>query len=372
VRPAEPLSRLRNLGFQEVTAPGLTFEQVRVDRDALEVVGTRPALGTLVSVTAISSSSAHGEVAIAAAFAELDRLVEIFSRHEPDSALSTLNDAGHLTGPPPELVRVLERSRYFHALSQGAFDVTVKPVLDLLGLRFPATAPTAGELRDVAALVGAEHLTVKRRRIRFARGGMGVTLDGIAKGYIVDRMADVLGRHEIRRFLINAGGDIRARGYIVDRMADVLGRHEIRRFLINAGGDIRARGLKESRRPWMVGVRDPSTDAVLPDVIALQDGAVATSGSYERFFDPAHRFHHIIDPASGQSPSVAWSVSVTAPTALAADALATTVFVLGPEAGMRLLEALPECAGFILTEGGVQRRSSRWPGLTIGQKESIV
>jgi len=342
VRPAEPLSRLRNLGFQEVTAPGLTFEQVRVDRDALEVVGTRPALGTLVSVTAISSSSAHGEVAIAAAFAELDRLVEIFSRHEPDSALSTLNDAGHLTGPPPELVRVLERSRYFHALSQGAFDVTVKPVLDLLGLRFPATAPTAGELRDVAALVGAEHLTVKRRRIRFARGGMGVTLDGIAKGYIVDRMADVLGRHEIRR------------------------------FLINAGGDIRARGLKESRRPWMVGVRDPSTDAVLPDVIALQDGAVATSGSYERFFDPAHRFHHIIDPASGQSPSVAWSVSVTAPTALAADALATTVFVLGPEAGMRLLEALPECAGFILTEGGVQRRSSRWPGLTIGQKESIV
>jgi len=341
VRPAESLSRLRNLGFQEVTAPGLTFEQVRVDRDTLEVVGTRPALGTLVSVTAISSSSAHGEVAIAAAFAELDRLVEIFSRHEPDSALSTLNDAGYLAGPPPELVRVLERSLYFHALSRGAFDVTVKPVLDLLGARLPACPPSAGELRDAAALVGAEHLVVKRRTLRFGRPGMGVTLDGIAKGYIVDRMADVLACHGVGR------------------------------FLINAGGDIRAHGLKERSRPWMVGVRGPA-DGEFPDAIALRDRAVATSGGYERFYDRERRFHHIIDPASGQSPAAAWSVSVVAPSALAADALATTVFVLGPEAGLRLIERLPDCAGFIVTAGGEGRRSRRWNGLRRSQEECIT
>lgn len=336
------LSRLWSLGFQEVTTAALAFEHVRLERDAVQVIGTRPAMGTRVSVTAIASSPALGEAAIGAAFAELDRLVGIFSRHASDSALSALNDAGRLAGPPPELVRLFERSLYFHALSRGAFDVTVKPVLDLLGTCPPERLPTPGELRDAAALVGAGHLTVRRRRIQFGRPGMGVTLDGIAKGYIVDRMADVLACHGARR------------------------------FLINAGGDIRARGLKEAGRPWTVGMRDPSSGGVLPETISLRDGAVATSGSYERFFDPAHQFHHIVNPASGRSPNAAWSVTVTAPSALAADALATAVFVLGPAAGMRLLESLPECAGFILTEEGVQQRSSRWRGQSIEQKEWIA
>ena len=88
----------------------------------------------------------------------------------------------------------------------------MKPVLDLLDARFPATAPSTGELRDAAALVGARHLTLERCTIRFARPGMGVTLDGIAKGYIVDRMADIVACHGLHRYLINAGGDIRARG----------------------------------------------------------------------------------------------------------------------------------------------------------------
>ncbi|MBI2403402.1 MAG: FAD:protein FMN transferase [Gemmatimonadetes bacterium] len=342
MRPAEPLSRLRNLGFQVATAPGLTFEQVRLARDAFQVIGTRPSLGTLVSVAAISASAACCEAAIAAAFAELDRLVPIFSRHEPDSALSTLNDAGRLAGPPPELVRVLERSLYFHGLSRGAFDVTVKPVLDLLDARFPARAPSAAELRDVAALIGAGHLSVGRRAIRFSRPGMGVTLDGIAKGDIVDRMADVLTCHGVRRFLINAGGDVRAAGH------------------------------KEGHRPWTVGVRDPSSGGVLPGAIELRDGAVATSGGYERFYDSERLFHHIINPASGHSANVAWSVSVWAPTSLAADALATTVFVLGPEAGMRLLETLSDCAGLIVTEDGVQRPSRRWRWLSRNQEEGIA
>lgn len=338
---AESLSRLRTLGFQEVTASALSFEQVRIEPDAFQVIGTRPALGTLVSVQAIASSAAQGETAIVAAFAELDRLVGIFSRYEPASALSTLNDAGRLVGPPPELVRVLERSRYFYALSRGAFDVTVKPVLDLFDARFPQREPSAGELRDAAALVGAGHLTVRRRAVRFNRPGMSVTLDGIAKGYIVDCMADALAGHGVDR------------------------------FLIDAGGDIRSRGLKEQGRPWVVGVRGPA-DGVFPDAIALKDGSVATSGSYERFYDPEHRFHHIVNPVSGLSPVAAWSVSVVAPTALAADALATTVFVLGPEAGLQLLETLPECAGFIVTADGEARQSRRWSGLTLSQKECLA
>lgn len=339
---AETLSRLRNLGFQEVATPGLSLEQVRLGRDVIQLTGTRPALGTLVSVTAISPSATRGETAIAEGFGELDRLAGIFSRYEQASALSTLNDVGYLTGPPPELVRVLERSLSFHALSRGAFDVTVKPVLDLLGALLPERAPSAAELRDAAALVGARHVAVKRGAIRFARSGMGVTLDGIAKGYIVDRMAQVLASHGIRR------------------------------FLINAGGDIRARGLKQPGRPWSVAVRDPRQDGAFLDVIVLVDGAVATSGGYERFYDRARQFHHIVNPVSGESPNTAWSVSVVAPNALAADALATTVFVLGPEPGLALLEALPGCAGLIVAAGGAQRRSSGWSRLSIGREEGIT
>jgi len=342
VGTADSLTRLRSLGFQEVTAPALSFEQVRLGQDSIQLIGTRAALGTRVSVSAISDSAEGDAASIAGAFAELDRLAGLFSRYQSDSALSTLNDAGHLDAPPPELLRVLERARYFHALSRGAFDVTVKPVLDLLAARSPATAPSANELRDVAALVGAGHLKVKRRTITFARPGMSATLDGIAKGYIVDRMADVLTCHGIHR------------------------------FLIDAGGDIRVRGLKQPGRPWTVAVRDPSTDGVLPDAIPLREGAVATSGGYERFYDAGRRFHHLVSPASGCSPAGTWSVSVIAPNALAADALATTVFVLGPDAGMKLLEQLPDCAGMIVTEGGAQRRSRRWHGLSLRQEERIA
>jgi thiamine biosynthesis lipoprotein len=342
VGTADSLTRLRSLGFQEVTAPALVFAQVPLARDCTQVIGTRPALGTRVSVSAISSSAERNEVSIAGAFAELDRLAGIFSRYESDSALSVLNDAGHLAAPPPELVRVFERALYVHALSRGAFDVTVKPVMDLLAARFPAAAPSASELRDAAARVGACHLAVKRRIIRFQRPGMGATLDGIAKGYIVDRMADLLTCHGIHQ------------------------------FLIDAGGDIRVNGLKQPGRPWTVAVRDPATDGVLPQAIALRGGAVATSGGYERFYDPGRRFHHLIDPSSGCSPAGTWSVSVIAPNALAADALATTVYVLGPDAGLSLLEQLPDCAGMIVTEGGAQRHSRRWNGFSIGQKECIA
>ncbi|MBI3983417.1 MAG: FAD:protein FMN transferase [Gemmatimonadetes bacterium] len=338
---ADKLAQLRTLGFEDALPLAVSFEQVRLERDAVKVIGTRPALGTLVSVTVVASSPAQGETAIERAFAELDRLAAILSRYESTSALSALNEAGYLTGPPPELLRVLERALYYHALSRGAFDVTVKPVLDLLAARLPANPPTAGELKDAAALVGTEHVAVRRKAIRLERSGMGLTLDGIAKGHIVDRMADVLACHGMLR------------------------------FLIDAGGDIRARGIKEPDRPWTVAVRGRSPGA-FADVIGLRDGAVATSGGYERFYDPQRRFHHIVNPASGGSPDLAWSVSVVAPTALAADALATAVFVLGPDDGLRLIERLPDCAGFVVPAGGADRRSRRWSRFSIWQEEPIV
>lgn len=337
-QPAAGLEGLRDLGFDEVTTPSVVIQAIPLDHRTVEVIGTRPALGTLVSVTAVVPAADLGQTAIGQAFAELDRQVGTFSRFESASALSVLNERGRLEGAPPELGDVVSRAIGLHGASGGAFDVTVKPLLDL----WAGGTPADGEVRDAAALVGTAHLAVGRREIRFARGGMGVTLDGIAKGFIVDRMA-----------------------------AELL-RHGVRRFLIDAGGDLFARGRNPRGEAWRVGVRDPAGGEAVPAVIALPHGAVATSGGYARFLDPARTVPHIVTPATGRPPRAAASASVIAPDALTADALATAVFVLGAPDGLRLVERFRGCAAFVLDEAGAAHRSSRWAAFAVRPEEGSI
>jgi thiamine biosynthesis lipoprotein len=324
-----------------VTAP-LVFDRGPAGAGAVEVVGARPAMGTRVAVTAVGPAPAPIEEAIAAAFDELDRLVAIFSRYESASAVSVLNQAGRLQGPPPELMHVVTRALALHSTTNGAFDVTVKPILDLLAERLPQVRPAAHELVEAAALVGARHVRVARGSVRFERGGMGLTLDGIAKGYIADRMAAILEHRGLDRYLIDGGGDIRVRGR-------------------NARGG-----------PWVIGVRDPAGGPDYPDIIALGGGAVATSGGYERYYTADHAWHHIVSPETGRSPQEVLGASVVAPDGVTADALATAVVVLGAEAGLRLIDRLPRCAALVLDARGTPRPSRRWVALRVRPQEGIV
>jgi thiamine biosynthesis lipoprotein len=290
-------------------------------------------MGTHVSVTALGESPARLEEAAGRAFGEMDRLIALLTRFEPASPVSVLNAAGRLGGPPPEVFQVVAGALGFHKLSAGAFDVSVAPLLRLFEsrlLRADPAAPSEAEIREARSCVGAQHVAASRRKIAFARPGMSVTLDGIAKGYIVDAVARALEHRGIKR------------------------------WLVDAGGDIRARGTKEGGAPWTVAVRDPAGSAAFPDAIHLADGAVATSGSYEQFFEESRAFHHIVDPRSGRSPGHSVSVSVRAPTAMAADALATTVFVMEPRAGTALIERLPGCACLLIDGDGRQQRSRGW------------
>ena len=332
-RLARKLATLVDMGFERTEHSPVTTEIIRLDRATSQVVGGRPAMGTLVSVSTVGESPDHLEEAIGRAFEEMDRLIGLFSRFEPASAVSQLNATGRLEGAPPEVVSVLRRALEHHALSGGAFDVTVAPLVDLFADRFgrdTPTEPTAAEIRDALERVGSRHVAVARRRISFAREGVAVTLDGIAKGYIVDGMARVLDRRGVTR------------------------------YLINAGGDIRTRGEKQRGRPWTIAVRDPSLSSAFPDTIHLTDAAVATSGSYEACFDDDRTFHHIVSAQTGRSPDGVASVSVVAPTAMAADALATGTFVLGPRDGVALIERLAGCACLIIDQDGRQWRSRGW------------
>lgn len=296
------------------------------------VQATRRAMTTFVAVTVEDRSRLRAEEAVAAAFGEMERLAALFTRFEAASPVGVLNGEGRLADPPPELRLVVSRGLELHRLSGGAFDPTVAPLVDLYQLHFAAHGgpPDEAERRSVRELVGARHLRLDDAGCRLQRRGMALTLDGIAKGYIVDRMVETLAAHGVRHALVNAGGDLRALG----------GR---------GGG-----------RPWRVGVQDPRWPEATVETIALAGAAVATSGDYVRFHDLERRWHHTVVPSTGDSPPAIASVSVRAATAMDADALATAVFVLGTEAGCRLLETLPDAACLVLLRDGSRRASAAW------------
>lgn len=326
------LSLLLDMGFEPVSEPGGS-RVVRTGRRRYRADAVRAAMGTRVAITALGSSAARLEEAIGRAFHEMDVLIPVFSRHSSDSAVTQLNDAGRISLPPPELARVLADAARFHALTSGAFDVSVAPLVDLFRERLTGPAsvpPTAAEIEETRASVGARHIEASRRIVRFRRPGMRLTLDGIAKGHIVDRMASAL----------------ESRG--------------ARHYLIDAGGDIRTRGRTTGRRPWTVAVRDPRDPSVFLDVVRPGNRAVATSGSYEHFYDADRRFHHLVDADTGLSPGHIASVSVLAPTAMTADALATAAFVMSPSAALDLMDSLAGCACLILDRHGRRLSSRGW------------
>jgi thiamine biosynthesis lipoprotein len=330
---ARRLEALVAMGLERASAPPTATEVVRLDRKTARLSSMRAAMGTRVRLTGLAGSPERLEEAAGRAFEEMDRLVALLTRFETASPVSVLNAAGRLDAPPPEVARVVAIALTFHALSRGAFDVSVAPLLALFESRLggPGAAPPSdADIREALERVGARHVTASRRRIAFARPGMAVTLDGIAKGYVVDAFA----------------GELERRG--------------VTRYLVDAGGDIRARGRKEGDAPWTVAVKDPAGRARFPDLVNLEGGAVATSGSYEVYYDEARAFHHIVDPRTGRSPVHSASVSVRAPSALAADALATSVFCMEPGAGMALVDRLPECACLIIDGQGRERRSRDW------------
>ncbi|MBT8396050.1 MAG: FAD:protein FMN transferase [Gemmatimonadetes bacterium] len=338
-RIARKMAALSEMGFQRVESPALPTDSTPLRDGRVKVTCSHPSMGTLVSVTAIHQSSDLIQEAAGLAFREMRRVVDLLNRYESSSALSYLNREGVIVDPPHELTAVMGQARYFNQASRGAFDATVQPLVDLfrtsLGANRAAelssdSKPTEADLLEALALVDGRKVEVGEKQIRLHHPGMGVTLDGIAKGYVVDRIAQILNQHGLDD------------------------------FLIDAGGDIRTSGVREDGCPWKVGVQDPRKQGDLPDVIGLTNGSVATSGSYEIYFDRERTHHHIVSALTGASPQTSQSVSVVAPTTLAADALATSVFVMEPERGVVFIESLPQCACLIVDEQGRQWRSKGW------------
>ncbi len=321
---------LLDMGFEPARPGPERIEDTILPSGDHKLVLDRRAMSTRVSVAAIHHSRCLLEDAAGRAFEEMDRLIALLNRFDAVSAVGVLNAEGRLRDPPPELTMLLDRSAAVHEASGGAFDVTVQPLVDLL--KQAGGSPEPVVWRDTLETVGADALRVSAARIAFERDGMGITLDGIAKGYIVDAMAAVLEAHGIDR------------------------------FLIDAGGDIRAAGLREDALPWVVAVRDPRHGEILPSALRMTEGAVATSGGYEARFDPDGSWHHIVSPRTGRSPDDVLSVTVTGPTAFASDALATAALLMSPREGVRFIDAVPGFECMVIDAAGCPALSAGWTG----------
>jgi FAD:protein FMN transferase len=302
---------------------GLAWELVR--RAGLHrVTESRARLGTLVTITSVHPNEDEARAIVRAGFSEIERLEAVLSRHAPGTAMSMLNRDGRLDGAPVELLDVLERAGMVHELSGGAFDPSVLPLLTLYERAHERQAglPSRAEIDLALSRVGFEDVETRDRVVRFKRPGMALTLDGIAKGYVVDRAV---------RAIAASGAE---------------------RVMVDAGGDIASGGARVSDDPWTIAIENPHDPRRSVGRVRLAGQAVATSGDYMQAFTQDRRHHHIIDPRTGRSPEETSSVTVVAATAMDADALSTTLLVLGPEEGLALLERVPGAEGVLVTKDG--------------------
>jgi len=274
-------------------------------------------MGTFVTITVVSSEPDQAKRAIRLAFREIFRINSLMSVHRVDSEVSQLNKNGfhdHLTA---DTSYVIQRALYFSELTDGAFDVTILPVLELWeNYAAGKECPPEAELIHRLTHVGYRNVEIEGRRIRFLREGMRLTLAGVAKGYAVDRAAEILVQNHIRHALVNGGGDIRA-----------------------VGG-------KTDDTPWRIGLRDPLKKAGLLTTVELKDQAIATSGTYQR------RCNDLLNPREGRPAREILSTTIITEKTTDADALATAFLVLGGRKGRHLLERFGEARALYVTGEG--------------------
>ncbi len=303
-----------------------------LERSLMAAQQTRMLMGTLVSVTVLDPSGARAQEAMDSAFAAMTRLTPLFDRHSPAGALAILNNQGSLRDLTPQLKEVLALCQQVRQATGGAFDPTVAPLVDAMAQSFQVhkRPPARAGLKAVLKAVGG--VAYDGQTLRLTKDGAGLTLDGVAKGYIVDQGLAA----------------IRATG--------------AKHALINAGGDVGVLGDRGARRPWRVAISDPASPTRPKAVIKLTSGAVATSGDYEVYFDRERLYHHIVNPVTGRSPVSHTSASVRAPSAAMADALSTACFVMPPQRARAFLAQRQGLEGMILTRRGQRYQTPGFVG----------
>lgn len=294
--------------------------------------GAALAFGTTVSVAVRHADADVAQEAIRDALALVAQVHCLMSIYDPASEVFRLNRDGALRRPDPRLLAVLRHARALSLLSNGAFDITVQPLWQA-GRRAAQRGgvPTREERERARALTGWQDVEANSEQVVLRRPGMRITLNGLAQGYAADLALRAVRRHGIVDALLDTGE-------------------------YAPGGDA-------GGRPWMLGVLDPRAADSLAAAFAADGRCVATSGDYAAAFTADYLHHHIVDPATGQSPPGLASVTVLAPTALEADGLSTTCMVLGARRAHALAARLPGVDLLTIDKRGHAWRSHGFPEL---------
>lgn len=292
-------------------------------------------MGTKVSVALYLEDEVKAEQAVAAVMAEMRRIDASFSPYIETSELSRVNRlAPKASASAPlaisaELSYLIDKSLYYSRISEGTFDITFASLARYYDYR-KKLSPSEQQREELLPVINYRlvHLDKTRNTLWFGHPKVYIDLGGIAKGYAVDRAIEVVRGYGVRHASVTAGGDSRVIG-------DKLGR------------------------PWLVGIKNPRADKVAI-TLPLENVAVSTSGDYERYFidSKGERVHHIINPRTGKSATGGvTSVTILGPEGIDTDALSTTVFILGAEKGLALINSLPGYDAVIITEEGKVRYS---------------
>lgn len=287
-------------------------------------------MGTQVVVYLWHADPEAGRSAIAAVMDEMHRINRHFSPYLEDSELSRLNrKAVTASEQAPlsiseELTWLLAQSIRYGKLTEGAFDVTFGSVGRYYDYRKGEQPDEAAREALLAAIDYRKiQLDAEAREVYFEHPKLYVDLGGIAKGYAVDRAIAILRERGIEHASVGAGGDTR-----------LLGDH---------------RG-----RPWRVGIKNPRAPDDVAIMLPLENEAISTSGDYERYFinEEGERIHHILNPRTGVSARGIASATVLGPNSIDTDALSTSVFVMGVEPGLALINGLPGFEAIVITAEG--------------------
>ena len=289
---------------------------------------TEVIMGTNVTITVVAPTAEEAEGAIDAGMAEVRRLDAMMSLYKDTSEITRVNLAAgkHPVKVSPEMIEVVQHAAKISELSGGVFDVTIGPLVVLWQMRLKeGKVPSDEEIAGVRPLVNYRNV-------------------------IVDRKASTLYLKK-KDMIMDLGG---MKGYIADRVADLMKRRGINNALIALAGDIWALGHREDGSPWRIGVQHPREKDRTLTVLELSDKYICTSGDYERFvIREKKRYHHIIDPRTGKPSTGVISVTLIGKPGAVVDPLAKVPFILGPEKGMKIVRKLGAEAIIVDDQGKV-------------------
>jgi len=307
------------------------------------IYGKRYSMGTVYEIVAYCPSLDRASRAMDAAFCKITDLDRIMSNYDAQSDLSRMEQSAHFRAVrvSPDLYRVIQDSMLYSRLSGGKYDITVAPLVDVWkSAMSDGRVPSPARLKQLRACVGYRKiLLLPRGEIDLRSPCMQLDLGSIGKGYAVDRAVEILRSSGIRDALVNAGGST-----------------------------VYGIGSPPGQHGWTIRLNDPSSQ-VWPEV-TLFDDSVSTSGQVTNSLIFAGEFGHIIDPTTAKPMRSAFSVSVIAKTATASDGLSTTLFLLGPDSGTRVVHELPGTAALWVSAKGETRLASTGPKIRVHRMQN--